>query len=136
MDKHKFFKEVSNFSSKKFEFASKDEADIFIEKLRDFRIKVGETFNEQNVLFDETDRLKSKWRDLTDKGEGILSEYYTIVSDAESLISGIEATANELGISVDDIPFIQTLKNNLRDTMEDEDAIVDGVRFWSDQASS
>ena len=87
------------------------------------------------MLFDETDRLKSKWRDLTDKGEGILSEYYTIVSDAESLISGIEATANELGISVNDIPFIQTLKNNLSDTMEDEDAIVNGVRFWSDQAS-
>jgi len=135
MDKQKFFKEVSKFSSKKFEFASKDEADFLIDKLRDFRIKVGEIYNEQNDLFDEADRLRYKWGDLADRGESSLSEYYTIVSEAESLIAGIEATANELGISVDDIPFIQTLKNNLRDTMEDEDSIVDGVRFWQDQAS-
>tara|TARA_R110000744_G_scaffold73447_3_gene146996 strand:- start:1164 stop:1577 length:414 start_codon:yes stop_codon:yes gene_type:complete len=133
--KQKFFAELNKRRPSKINLSLNEDASAIMDELYNFRVKVSEIFQQQNIVFDEEDRVNQMWRDLAERGEENLSEYYGVVSRAESFNQEIEAVASDLGINVNDIPYYSELQNNLNDTKEDEDGIVNGLRTWQDKSN-
>tara|TARA_R110000751_G_C13398900_1_gene437425 strand:+ start:55 stop:465 length:411 start_codon:yes stop_codon:yes gene_type:complete len=136
MNKENFLKEVARQRPSKINLALSDDASQLNASLDNIRVIVGEIFQEGNGIQKEEERVKETWGNLAEEGERILRELSNIISKAEDFTEEIETMVSELGINVNDIPYYQELQNNLTDTRNNEDSIVDGIRLWRDKASN
>jgi hypothetical protein len=130
--KEKIFAELSKQRPSKINLSLSDNANKMMDDLYEFRVKVGELFQDQNTVYDEAERVNQMWRNLAERGEGILTEYYSLKDAAGRVLLDAEEKISELGISPSDIPYYEELKNNINDTEEDEDGLVNGLRDWQD----
>tara|TARA_R110002073_G_scaffold28407_1_gene90168 strand:- start:1280 stop:1717 length:438 start_codon:yes stop_codon:yes gene_type:complete len=134
--KQNFFAELkkakskTNLKSHKVHLAVNDDASQIMDELGVFRQDVGGVFQEANNVYDAAAEVRGMYGDLKKKGDEMLNRYYSLVSEADTLMITIEEQARELGIDVSAIPYYQELQNNLNDTKEDEDGLVNAVRDW------
>ena len=126
----KFFAELNKKRPSKINLALNEDANKMMDDLYDFRVKVGELFQEQNTAFDEAERVAQMWKNLAERGEGILAEYYSLQDAAGRVLLDAKEKAEDLGITPLDIPYYLELLNNINDTKEDEDGLVNAVRDW------
>ena len=133
MNKEKFLAELSKQRPSKINLSLSDDASQIMDELGVFRQDVGGVFQEANIANDAAAEVRGMYGELKEKGDEMLNRYYSIVSQAETFMQDVENTASELGITVSDIPYYQELQNNLNDTKEDEDGLVNAVRRWEDE---
>jgi len=133
MNKEKFLAELSKQRPSKINLALNDDASQIMDELGVFRQDVGGVFQEANIANDAAAEVRGMYGELKEKGDEMLNRYYSIVTQAETFMQDVENMSSELGITVSDIPYYQELQNNLNDTKEDEDGLVNAVRNWEDR---
>ena len=131
----KFFVELNKKRSNKVNLSLNEDANKIMDNLHNFRVTVGELFQEGNELHKEEERVAQMWRNLAEEGERILREYRSTYEDGESIMDEAREKAADLGITPNDIPYYQELLNSINDTKEDEDGLVDGIRNWQDKSN-
>jgi len=133
MNKEKFLAELSKQRPSKINLSLSDDASQIMDELGVFRQDVGGVFQEANIANDAAAEVREMYGELKEKGDEMLNRYNSIVSQAETFMQDVENMSSELGITVSDIPYYQELQNNLNDTKEDEDGLVNAVRRWEDE---
>ena len=133
MNKEKFLAELSKQRPSKINLSLSDDASQIMDELGVFRQDVGGVFQEANIANDAAAEVRGMYGELKEKGDEMLNRYYSIVNQAETFMQDVENMSSELGITVSDIPYYQELQNNLNDTKEDEDGLVNAVRSWEDR---
>ena len=133
MNKEKFLAELKRQRPTKINLSLSDDASQIMDELGVFRQDVGGVFQEANIANDAAAEVREMYGELKEKGDEMLNRYNSIVSQAETFMQDVENMSSELGITVSDIPYYQELQNNLNDTKEDEDGLVNAVRRWEDE---
>ena len=133
MNKEKFLAELKRQRPTKINLSLSDDASQIMDELGVFRQDVGGVFQEANIANDAAAEVREMYGELKEKGDEMLNRYYSIVNQAETFMQDVENMSSELGITVSDIPYYQELQNNLNDTKEDEDGLVNAVRSWEDR---